>query len=70
MKFEDKIKELEKIVNDLESGNIDLDKAIDKYSKAMKLISECDKELKSVEEKISKIVKENGDLEDFDIEDK
>ena len=56
MKFEDKIKELEKIVN--------------KYSKAMKLISECDKELKSVEEKISKIVKENGDLEDFDIEDK
>ena len=37
IKFEDKIKELEKIVVELENGEVDLDDAIDKYTKAMKL---------------------------------
>ena len=68
MKFEDKLKELEKIVNDLESGEIDLDSSIEKYTQAMKLVKECDEKLKKVEEQVSKIVTENGDLEDFNIE--
>ena len=32
VKFEDKIKELEDIVNELESGEIDLDSSIKKYT--------------------------------------
>ena len=34
----------------------------------MKLIKECDLELKDAEEKISKIVNKDGELEDFTVE--
>ncbi len=67
-KFEDKLKELETIVADLEKGEIDLDTSIEKYTKAMKLVKDCDSELKKVEEQISKIVLENNETEDFSIE--
>lgn len=67
IKFEDKIKELETIINELESGEIDLDSSIEKYTKAMNLVNECDKKLKSVEEQVNKIVNSNGELEDFEI---
>ena len=68
VKFEEKLKELETIINELESGEIDLDSSIDKYTEAMKLVKECDEKLKNVEEKVNKIVTENGDLEDFEVE--
>ena len=68
VKFEDKLKELEDIINELESGEIDLDSSIEKYTKAMNLVKECDEKLKNVEEKVSKIVTENGDLEPFEVE--
>lgn len=67
-KFEDKMKDLEKIINELESGETDLDESINKYTEAMKLIKECDTELKSIEEHVSKIVLENNETEDFSIE--
>ena len=66
--FEEKLKDLETIVNELESGEIDLDSSIEKYTNAMKLVKECDEKLKSVEEQVSKIVTENGSLEDFEVE--
>lgn len=68
LKFEDKMKQLEQIVNDLEKEDVNLDESIEKYTKAMKLIKECDAELKIVEEKISKVVLENGKIETFEIE--
>lgn len=66
--FEEKLKELENIVNELESGEIDLDSSIEKYTNAMKLVKECDEKLKNVEEQVSKIVTENGTLENFEVE--
>lgn len=68
LKFEQKIEELEKIVNELETGNISLEDSIEKYTKAMKLVKECDLELKSVEEKVTKIILDNGQEEKFSIE--
>ena len=68
VKFEEKMKELDDIVNELESGEIDLDLSIEKYTKAMKLVKECDEKLKKIEKQVSKIVSENGSLEDFNIE--
>ena len=53
VKFEEKIKELEEIVNELESGEIDLDSSIEKYTRAMKLVSDCDEKLKSIEEQVN-----------------
>ena len=68
VKFEDKIKELETIVNELESGEIDLESSIEKYTKAMTLVKECDEKLKNIEEQVNKIIKDNGEMEDFTIE--
>ena len=48
-KFEDKVKELEEIINVLESGDIELEASINKYTEAMKLVKECDEELKQIE---------------------
>lgn len=69
MKFEDALNNLESIVKDLESGNVPLDDAINKFTLAMNLAKECDEKLKSAEENVNKILKENGKLEDFKIED-
>ncbi len=68
-KFEEKIAELEKIIDALENGNIDLDESIEKYTKAMKLVKECDEKLKSIEQQVNQIVNENGKLEPFELED-
>ena len=68
-KFEEKITELEKIINDLENGEIDLDESINKYMMAMKLVKECDEKLKNIEEQVNKMVLENGEVKDFELED-
>lgn len=65
MTFEDKIKLLEEIIKDLESGEVPLDDAINKYTEAMKLAKECSDKLDDVSEKVNKIMLENGKLEDF-----
>ena len=66
--FEEKIKELESIINELESGNTNLEESIDMYTKAMTLVKECDIKLKNIEEQVNKIMLENGELENFNIE--
>ena len=68
VKFEDKMKELEDIISELENGEIDLDQSIEKYTRAMKLVKECNEKLKSVEEQVSKMVTEDGTIEDFEME--
>ena len=67
-KFEEKVDELEKIIAELENGNIELEDSIEKYAYAMKLAKECDDKLKKIEEKVNKIIKENGTIENFDLE--
>lgn len=66
--FEEKIIELEGILKKLESGETNLDEAIDLYTKAMKLAKECSVKLNKATEKVNKILKENGSLEDFSVE--
>ena len=63
--FEEKLSELEVIVKELESGNVDLDNAINKYTEAMKIASDCSKKL---DEAVNKIVNENGTMSDFNVE--
>ena len=66
--FEQSIKELEKIVNELESGELDLDKSITKYTEAMKLIEFCENKLNNATETINKLVNENGTETKFEVE--
>ena len=69
MKFEEKIKKLEEIVNFLENNNNDLEDSIKKYTEAMNLVKECDEQLKNIEGTITKMVSENGEINDLVLED-
>ena len=66
-KFDELLKDIENIIKDLESGNIDLETSIDKYSEAMKLIKLCSDKLNKATASVNKILDENGNLNDFTI---
>ena len=66
--FEESLTTLEEIVKKLESGQVNLDDAIASFTEAMELSKACNEKLKNAEENINKILKENGKLEDFKIE--
>ena len=68
LSFEESLEELEGIVKKLEGGDVPLDNAIEEFNKAMKLSKICDEKLKNAEEAITKLVKENGDVVDFQVE--
>ncbi len=67
MNFEESLEKLNEIVKKLENGDILLDDAIKNFNEAMNLVKNCDKKLKEAEEAISKIVDEDGNLNDFKI---
>ena len=66
--FEDNLKELEAIVEKLEKGDVPLDNAIEEFKKAMDLVKACDDKLKDAQDTIAKIVNENGEVVDFNVE--
>lgn len=66
--FEENIKNLEGIVKELESGNVSLDDAINKYTEAMKIAKGCSDKLNEVSESVNKILSENGELENFSVD--
>ena len=65
LSFEESLEKLEEIVNELENGDVPLDDAIDEFSNAMKLVKLCNDKLTAAEESIAKIVKENGEVVEF-----
>ncbi len=50
--FESSLKELEKIVRELESGDVNLDDSLKKFEKGISLYKECRQTLQSAEKKI------------------
>jgi exodeoxyribonuclease VII small subunit len=66
--FEDNLKELEEIVEKLEKGDVPLDNAIEEFKKAMDLVKACDDKLKDAQDTIAKIVNENGEIVDFNVD--
>ena len=66
--FEENLSELESIVKELENGNVDLDNAIKKYTEAMNIAKECSSKLDSAQNAVNEILKENGKLEEFNVE--
>lgn len=68
IKFEDKMKELESIIDELENGTLDLEISIEKYTKAMGLIKECSEQLTDIESKITKMIAADGTESEFKVE--
>ena len=63
--FEESLQELESIVKELESGNVNLDDAINKYTEAMKLAKYCGEKLNDATKKVNKILTEDNELKEF-----
>ncbi len=69
MKFEEALKRLEKIVDDLEGGSLSLDEALGRYEEGIKLSKTCAKKLEVARRKVEILLKsEDGsvELKDFD----
>lgn len=65
--FEEGICELEKIVKDLESGNMTLDESMKMFEDGMKISKHCTELLESAEKKITMILEKNGELIEEDM---
>lgn len=73
LKFEKALERLEKIVEELEEGNIPLEDALKKYEEGVKLSRVCSEKLSQAEKKIQVLTKSlDGTLkrEDFEFEEK
>lgn len=62
--FEDAMKELEKIVEELEKGNLSLDESVSKFEDGMKLSKKCSDLLDTAEKKITMLINDNGTIKE------
>ncbi len=62
-KFEDCLQRLEKIVNELEKGDIPLEKALQLFEEGIQLSHSCRQELEAAEGKVEVLLKQNGKLQ-------
>lgn len=62
-KFENSLERLEKIVDELEKGNVPLEQALKLFEEGMQLSGSCRKELEEAEGKVEILLKQNGKLQ-------
>lgn len=58
--FEENLEELEKIVTDLEKGELNLDESVKRFEEGISISKECNEMLEEAEKKITILLK-NGD---------
>ena len=64
MKFEEGLKRLEKIVEELENGSLSLDESLEKYEEGIRLSKACSKKLEVARKKVEILLKsEDGSAE-------
>jgi len=64
MKFEEALKKLEKIVAELENGDLALDEALEKYEEGIRLSKVCAKKLDAARKKVEILLKaDDGSFE-------
>lgn len=62
--FEDNMQSLEKIVTELEKGDLNLDESISKFEEGIKISKECNKILEEAEKKITILLEKDGKVEE------
>ena len=62
-KFEDCLQRLEKIVTELEKGEVPLERALTLFEEGMQLSNSCRKELEEAEGKVEILLKQNGKIQ-------
>lgn len=59
--FEENMKQLEKIAEELEKGDLDLDTSVEKFEEGMILSKKCNEMLEKAEKKITMLIKNHDD---------
>lgn len=62
LSFEDAMKELESIVSELETGDLTLDKSIEKFKKGVELSNYCNKLLEDAEKTVTILVEKSDGM--------
>lgn len=62
--FEESMEKLEKIVVDLERGDLNLDESVKKFEEGMIISKECNKMLEEAEKKITILLENDGELKE------
>jgi exodeoxyribonuclease VII small subunit len=62
-KFEDCLQRLEKIVEELEKGDLPLERALTLFEEGVSLSTTCRKELENAEGKVEILLKQNGKMQ-------
>jgi exodeoxyribonuclease VII small subunit len=58
--FEASLDELEKVVKELESGDLPLDRSLDLFARGMKLSEACRKQLEEAETRVEQLIRRQG----------
>jgi exodeoxyribonuclease VII small subunit len=65
--FEEAMEKLEQIVEKLEEGDVPLEEAISFYKEGMELSKLCHNKLKHVEEQLTQVLTDDGQVAEFSI---
>ena len=69
LSFEEAMKDLEDVVNELESGELTLDKSIEKFKKGIELSNHCSELLEDAEKTVSILIADaDGNMNEEDFE--
>lgn len=66
--FEESMKSLEELVENLEKGDVPLEEAISMFQEGMKLSKDCQDRLQKVEKKMTEVLSEDGEISTFQVE--
>ncbi len=66
--FEEQMENLEKIVSELEKGDLNLDDSVAKFEEGIKISKECNKTLQEAEKKITMLINEDGEIKEENFE--
>jgi exodeoxyribonuclease VII small subunit len=58
--FESSLDELEKVVKELESGDLSLDRSLELFSRGMQLSESCRKQLEEAETRVEMLIRKQG----------
>jgi exodeoxyribonuclease VII small subunit len=58
--FETSLDELEKVVKELESGDLSLDRSLELFSRGMQLSETCRKQLEEAETRVEMLIRKQG----------
>lgn len=64
--FEEAMKQLEVIANELEKGELNLDESVSKFEEGMKLSKKCNDFLDQAEKKITMLINNDGEIKEED----